>query len=251
MLSVEKDALGCILISINNSSHFFQGRAEKPEITFTGNMKVGQTVTVMCTVYHTCRTFSPTLRLNIPTRGNQPTHYSTSDGTTKTTLTTTLNIKSDLQVVECTVQHTGGVTEKASRTLKAECMDWYARIKQIFSCAEFFCFYIYNFFFSGSFLPLTIQPTSQEFLEGQASKVTCTAQYTCPKHLPEFTWSYGGTTGPTETRKIGDALWRTVSTLTLTTSANDNGRYLKCSAQFTASQRQEAGIYLRVKSEYK
>ncbi|XP_030249186.1 uncharacterized protein LOC115567089 isoform X1 [Sparus aurata] len=195
------------------------GRAEKPEITFTGNMKVGQTVTVMCTVYHTCRTFSPTLRLSIPTRGNQPTHYSTSDGTTKTTLTTTLNIKSDLQVVECTVHHTGGVTEKASRTLKAEC----------------------------SFLPLTIQPTSQEFLEGQASKVTCTAQYTCPKHLPEFTWSYGDTTGPTETRKIGDTLWRTVSTLTLTTSANDNGRYMKCSAQFTASQRQEAGIYLRVK----
>ncbi|KAM8734355.1 uncharacterized protein AB9X84_023185 isoform 4-T4 [Acanthopagrus schlegelii] len=194
-------------------------RAEKPVITFTGNRKVGQTVTVMCTVYHTCRTFPPTLRLNIPTQGNKPTHYSRSDGTTETTLTATLNIKSDLQEVECTVSYTGGVTERASQTLKAEC----------------------------SFFPLTIQPTSQEFLEGQASKVTCTAEYTCPKHLPKFTWSYGGTTDSPEISKIGDAHWRAVSTLTLTTSANDNGRYLKCTAEFTRSQRQAVGIYLRVK----
>lgn len=181
MLSVEKDALGCIYISINNSSHFFQGRAEKPEITFTGNMKVGQTVTVMCTVYHTCRTFSPTLRLNIPTRGNQPTHYSTSDGTTKTTLTTTLNIKSDLQVVECTVHHTGGVTEKASRTLKAECMWWVCKNKTKFLLCRIFLFLHLPFFFLRLLFTLD-HPTYIPRISWGPSKQS---NLHCPVHMPK------------------------------------------------------------------
>lgn len=139
---------------INNSSHFFQGRAEKPVITFTGNRKVGQTVTVMCTVYHTCRTFPPTLRLNIPTQGNKPTHYSRSDGTTETTLTATLNIKSDLQEVECTVSYTGGVTERASQTLKAECMWWVCKNKTNFLFCRIFLFSHLPFFYLRLLFPI-------------------------------------------------------------------------------------------------
>ncbi|XP_073340707.1 uncharacterized protein [Pagrus major] len=194
-------------------------QAEKPYIMITDNMKVGQSVTVKCIVSHTCPTYPPTLSLNIPLQENRQTYQSMSDGMYITTLTATLNIKSELQEVECTVQHKGGLTATTTRTLKAEC----------------------------SFSPLTIQTTSEEFLEGQASKVTCTAVYTCPKHLPTITWSYGDMSAPTTTKKTGTAQWKTVSTLTLTASGNDNGRYLKCSAQFSGSKRKEVGIFLRVK----
>ncbi|KAM6936706.1 uncharacterized protein PEZ65_006764 [Lycodopsis pacificus] len=150
-------------------------RPETPSIMISGSMKVGQPVLVQCTVYHTCSTNPPTLSLNIPLRSHSLTHSSTSGGTSKTTLTTTLNIENDHQSVECSVRHTGGLTAKATKTLNAEC----------------------------SFSPLTISHTSDEFLEGQASKVSCTASYTCPKHIPTLTWNYGSMPASTDTSKRG------------------------------------------------
>ncbi|XP_044063589.1 uncharacterized protein LOC122881428 isoform X2 [Siniperca chuatsi] len=195
------------------------GRAEKPDIMIYGNMKVGQSVRVQCTVYHTCPTKAPTISINIPLQSHSLTHTSLSDGTYKTTLMTTLNIEKDHQTVECSVRHTGGITAAASKTLNAEC----------------------------SVSPLTIQSTSDEFLEGQASKVTCTASYTCSKHLPTLTWNYGSMPASTDTSNSGNAQWRTVSTLTFTASANDHGRSLTCYARFTGGQRQERSITIHVK----
>uniref|UniRef100_A0A8P4KMX6 Ig-like domain-containing protein n=1 Tax=Dicentrarchus labrax TaxID=13489 RepID=A0A8P4KMX6_DICLA len=196
-------------------------RAEKPHIMISGERKVGQPVTVQCTVYHTCPTYPPTLSLNVRTQHSGITHSSMSDGTSRTTLTTTLNIERDLQTVECMVRHISGHSETASVTLISEC----------------------------SFLPLTITPTTDEFLEGQPSKVTCTAVYTCPKHIPTFKWNYGSMPTSTDTRKSQSAQWKTVSTLTFTASASDHGRSLTCSAQFTGGQRQEESITLRVKKK--
>ncbi|TMS11328.1 Myelin-associated glycoprotein [Larimichthys crocea] len=51
----------------------------------------------------------------------------------------------------------------------------------------------------------------------------------------------------TDTSQRRRAQWTTVSTLTFTASANDDGRSLKCYAQFTGGQRQEVSITLRVK----
>lgn len=95
---------------------------------------------------------------------------------------------------------------------------------------------------------MTIQ-IPDEFNEGQASKVTCTTTYTCPKHMPNFKWNYGGVPAFTNIIKTGNARWRAVSTLTFTASANDNGRSLICYAQFTGGQMQEVSITLRVKSK--
>ncbi|XP_045900128.1 uncharacterized protein LOC123967858 isoform X1 [Micropterus dolomieu] len=195
------------------------GKPEKPDITIFGNMKVGQSVTVQCTVYHTCPTNAPTLSLNIPLQNPKITHSPMSDGTSKTTMMTTLNIDNDHQTLECSVRHSGGLTATASKTLNAEC----------------------------SYSPLTIQPTSNEFLEGQESKVTCTALYTCPKHIPTLTWNYVSMPASSNTDKIVNAEWRTVSTLTFKASARDHGKSLTCSARFTGGERQTVSITLRVK----
>lgn len=86
-----------------------------------GDMRVGQSVTVQCSVDHTCHTYPPTLNLNIPLHNHRLTHTKMDYGT-RTTLVTTLLIERDHQTVECSVRHKGGLTAKASKTLNAQCM---------------------------------------------------------------------------------------------------------------------------------
>lgn len=127
MVSWEKDTLQdrCVFININNSSHFLcKDRAQAPDIMISGNMKVGQTVTVQCSVYHTCPTYPPTLSLNIPLHSASLRQSTISDGTSKTTLTSTMFIERDHQTVECSVRHKGGITATAFKALNAECKWW-------------------------------------------------------------------------------------------------------------------------------
>ncbi|XP_061572527.1 uncharacterized protein LOC133428310 isoform X2 [Cololabis saira] len=193
-------------------------RAKKPNIMITGDMRVGKPVTVQCSVDHTCRTNPPLLSLNIPLNSHDLTHTESGYGT-RTTLTTTLLIQRDHQTVECSVRHPGGLTAKAYMVLNAQC----------------------------SFSPLTISPTVNEFLEGLASKVSCTATYTCSNHIPTLTWNYGGMSTSTDTSALGPTLWKTVSTLMVTPSASDHGRSLTCTAHFTGGQTQQRSITLQVK----
>uniref|UniRef100_A0A3Q3GLJ0 Ig-like domain-containing protein n=1 Tax=Kryptolebias marmoratus TaxID=37003 RepID=A0A3Q3GLJ0_KRYMA len=56
-----------------------------PEITITGERKVGKTVTVKCSADHTCYRNSPTLSLNIPLKDNPPsTEFLEGDAATVT-----------------------------------------------------------------------------------------------------------------------------------------------------------------------
>lgn len=125
MVSLKKHTFldGCTVRFIDNSLHFLcKGRADKPDIMISGNMRVGESAIVQCTVYHTCPTNPPSLSLNIPLKSHSLTHSSMSDGTSKTTLTTTLNIESDLQSVECSVRHIGGLRASSTKNLNAKCM---------------------------------------------------------------------------------------------------------------------------------
>lgn len=104
------------------SYHFFcKDWAATQYIMISGSMKVGQSVTVQCYVYHTCSTYPPTLSLNIPLQSHSLAHVSMTDGTSRTTLTTTLNIDRDHQTVECSVRHVSGQTARATKPLTAEC----------------------------------------------------------------------------------------------------------------------------------
>lgn len=87
----------------------------------SGDLKVGESVTVQCSVHHSCFTELPTLSLNIPLRGHKLDTFSLADGTFKTTLTTKLNLEKDHQTVECSVYHTGGQWAKSSETFNAKC----------------------------------------------------------------------------------------------------------------------------------
>ncbi|XP_056901509.1 uncharacterized protein LOC130532721 isoform X2 [Takifugu flavidus] len=194
-------------------------RAEKPDIVISGDMRVGQSVTVQCSVYHSCVTNPPSLHLNIPLKSHRLDTTLMSNGMSKTTLMTKLNIERELQIVKCSVHYKGGQTAISSIAFNAKC----------------------------SFLSLNIR-SPEEFLEGQPSKVTCTATFTCPKQAPVFKWSYGNMPAFTSISRIAETQWKSESTLTFTASANDNGRSLTCYMQFNdGTGRQEAMVPLRVK----
>lgn len=100
---------------------FLKDRADRPEILISGDMSVGQSVTVQCSVYHSCFTNPPTLSLNIPLQRHKVDTSLMTDGTFKTTLTTELVIVKDHQTVECSIHHPGGQRAKSSRTFNAKC----------------------------------------------------------------------------------------------------------------------------------
>ncbi|XP_037836255.1 uncharacterized protein LOC119617796 [Kryptolebias marmoratus] len=194
-------------------------RPEDPEITITGERKVGKTVTVQCSADHTCYRNSPTLSLNIPPKDQHQTENSLGGGVYRVTKTTDFTIMKQDETIECTVQHHGGKRASTSTTIRATC----------------------------SFLELSISPPSTEFLEGVAATVTCTALYTCPHYAPTLTWNYASMPASTSTFQVsGQALWKTVSTLTFTSAAKDHGKQLTCSAQYSEG-RTETSIPLRVK----
>uniref|UniRef100_A0A3B5LBU1 Ig-like domain-containing protein n=1 Tax=Xiphophorus couchianus TaxID=32473 RepID=A0A3B5LBU1_9TELE len=71
---------------------------------------------------------------------------------------------------------------------------------------------------------------------------TCKVTHVCPSSPPKFSWSHSGT------RKTN--LQKTVSTLTFTASAKDNGKSLTCYATFPGGQTQEKSMTIRVKREF-
>lgn len=93
----------------------------EPYIMFFGNMRVGGTVKVQCSVHHTCPTDPPTLSLNMAIERQHLSHRWLSDGTYTTTLMATMLIGRDHQTVECSAQHFGGLTARASKALNAKC----------------------------------------------------------------------------------------------------------------------------------
>lgn len=107
----------------SNSLHFslYKDSAEKPEVQIFGELKVGQEVTVHCTVEHTCPTYPPTLTLGIPTRGRRLTDVSLSDGTHRTTLINRMVIEKDQELLWCSVRHPGGHTARTYVSLSSQC----------------------------------------------------------------------------------------------------------------------------------
>lgn len=93
----------------------------EPHIMISGNMRVGGTVEVQCSVHHTCPTDPPILSLNIAIGGQRLSHRLADFGTYTTTLTATMLIGRYHQIVECSAQHFGGLTARASKALNAKC----------------------------------------------------------------------------------------------------------------------------------
>lgn len=101
---------------------FFKDNVEKPDIMISGEMRVGNSVTVQCSVYHTCASNLPFLRLNTQMESQILDTKSMTNGLFKTTVTAKLKIEKEQQTVDCTVRHIGGQTAQSLKSFNAKCM---------------------------------------------------------------------------------------------------------------------------------
>ncbi|KAG7469194.1 hypothetical protein MATL_G00126390 [Megalops atlanticus] len=194
-------------------------RADSPEILIDGKPKVGQQLSVQCSVYHTCPSTPPTLRLNGPTGTDKVTNTEAQDSKWKATLVRTWAVAQKQQSVTCDVTHPGGLTASASKTITAEC----------------------------SVGKLTINPQSEEFLEGVEKSVTCSVTYTCHEDQPTLEWNYRNMVTSSTTKSMGVGSLQTQSTLMFKAAGDDHSKALMCTAKTASGESQEAIITLQVK----
>jgi hypothetical protein len=87
------------------------------------------------------------------------------------------------------------------------------------------------------------------FPEGKVSSVSCSVEYSCPKHVPTLTWNYRSMPSTLTVSMVGVGRWRAQSELNFTAAAQYQGRPLTCVARFTGGRRQEESMTIEVKSE--
>ncbi|XP_062278442.1 uncharacterized protein LOC133983388 [Scomber scombrus] len=244
-------------------------RAEKPDIVIFGEMKMGKSVTVQCTVYHTCPSYPPNLSVNIPGH-HRLTPSSLSDGTSKITLTATMNIESDQQTVECLVRHTGGLTAKSSKTLNAECipgtdhfMDtlvsdeiWERKVERTWTVTEDNQDVTCSVKYQGGqtatnelklnvecpFEDIRMDEWQGEATEDVAKSVICSVSYKCKKNTPVIVWNYENMQNSPNSKRISSNTFKTVSNLTFIGSLEDDGKSLTCTARFMTGETSASAI---------
>ncbi|XP_035288843.1 uncharacterized protein LOC118235520 [Anguilla anguilla] len=196
-------------------------RADEPKLYFSGSRTVGEQMTVQCSAYHTCRPRPPTLRLTVAGHTGTPKVYHTEvhEGKWKITMEMIWTLDNAHQTITCEVKHPSGRSASKTVSLKGQC----------------------------SVTKVTINPSSEEFLEGVEKDVVCSVSYACQEQRPDLSWNYGGMKVSSEFKKRGSGSWESRSILKFKAGASDHNQALKCTARFTNGQTQEGYITLKVK----
>ncbi|XP_064167288.1 uncharacterized protein LOC135241083 isoform X1 [Anguilla rostrata] len=195
--------------------------ADEPKLYFSGSRTVGEQMTVQCSAYHTCRPRPPTLRLTVAGHTGTPkvNHKEVHEGKWEITMEMTWILDNAHQTITCEVRHPSGRSASKTVSLQGQC----------------------------SVTKVTINPSSEEFLEGVEKDVVCSVSYACQEQRPDLSWNYGGMKVSSEFQKRGSGSWESRSTLTFKAGASDHNQALKCTARFTNGQIQEGYITLKVK----
>lgn len=99
----------------------FKDIVEKPQADVIGIAKVGEPVTVSCSVLHTCPPAPPTLSLSISRGSARSIHTPLHHGMWKATKEITWTVEENDNSVICTVSYTGGQTSKTEISLNPLC----------------------------------------------------------------------------------------------------------------------------------
>ncbi|KAK7926299.1 hypothetical protein WMY93_008609 [Mugilogobius chulae] len=86
----------------------------------------------------------------------------------------------------------------------------------------------------------------EEVVVAESLSAHCSVSHTCPYTPPVFTWTHTGQ-AQVQHQKIGDALWRTISTLTFQPRHSDNNQLLQCTVTHRGGMQQNASRLLSVK----
>uniref|UniRef100_A0A673LUB8 Ig-like domain-containing protein n=1 Tax=Sinocyclocheilus rhinocerous TaxID=307959 RepID=A0A673LUB8_9TELE len=92
-----------------------------PSINIYGGERSGETITVVCSAFHTCPYSKPTITLNGIEGSDQIDNEHFKDGLWKITLTRTGVVKAESSTIECSVTYHGGITVTATKDKNAQC----------------------------------------------------------------------------------------------------------------------------------
>lgn len=96
-------------------------QANKPKLSITGIPKVGEQITVSCSVLHTCPPNPPSLSVGNALETDIIVHTPVQDGFWEITGFYTFRIKEEEKTVTCKATFPGGQTSEAQIDLNAQC----------------------------------------------------------------------------------------------------------------------------------
>ncbi|XP_046718568.1 uncharacterized protein LOC124394426 isoform X2 [Silurus meridionalis] len=191
---------------------------EIPQANLLGITKVGESVTLSCSVIHTCPPTPPTLSLSITRGTSQFRHTPIHDGKWKVTREITWIVEENDKSVTCIVSYAGGQTSKTDTSINPIC----------------------------DFHNPVISPSQDEVMEGIVKIFTCTVQHTCQKDKPNIIWNYKDMPVSVKTNKVSSYIWNTVSSLKFRASRDDHGKTLTCTSQTSVGETSDH-VTLKVK----
>ncbi|XP_073674440.1 uncharacterized protein [Garra rufa] len=180
----------------------------QPSISVYGGEKMGDTITVACSAFHSCPYSKPTITLNGIEGSNKLNEESIKDGLYKITLTRTGVVKAESMTIKCSVTHHGGITVTATEVKRSKCLHQ----------------------------KITIEPELADVTEGIAKNFICSVYHFCQKENPAITWNYKnmqitkGSKTPSGLNRIS------YSNIAFLGAKEDHGKKLICTATFSGGE---------------
>uniref|UniRef100_A0A3Q3EXI1 Ig-like domain-containing protein n=1 Tax=Kryptolebias marmoratus TaxID=37003 RepID=A0A3Q3EXI1_KRYMA len=182
--------------------------AEEPQIILIVAPKVGVESKVSCTVRHTCITAPPVFTLSGIPGTDRVTDSQVSDGVWERTVERTWTAEEQHKSVECNVAYPGGQKARKELQLNVECL----------------------------YEEITMINPPGEMIEGTARSVVCSVTYSCKKNKPSIVWNFPDMLSTVKTMEITKDFYNISSNLTFIGSLGDNGKKLKCTAEFSKGE---------------
>lgn len=93
----------------------------QPSIKIYGGLWIGDTITIVCSTFHTCPYSKPNITLNNIEGSDETDNEHVEDGLWKFTLTRTSVTNAENMTIECTITYYGGITVTAMESKNAKC----------------------------------------------------------------------------------------------------------------------------------
>ncbi|XP_051720143.1 sialoadhesin-like [Ctenopharyngodon idella] len=178
---------------------------QQPSISIYGGERMGETITMTCSTFHTCPYSKPSIILKGPEGTDKLVNEHIKDGLWNITLTRTGVIETEISTIECSVTHHGGITVTATKDKSAKCVHQ----------------------------KITIEPELADFTEGVAKNFICSVYHSCQKETPTITWNYKNMRVSTWSKTLSSLDRVTYSNITFLGSKDDHEKKLICTVKFS------------------
>ncbi|XP_052432724.1 sialoadhesin-like isoform X4 [Carassius gibelio] len=178
---------------------------QQPSIKVFGGNRTGDTITVVCSTFHTCPYSKPTITLNGIEGSDQIDNEHIKDGLWKSTLTRTGVVKTVYLIIQCSVTHYGGINVTTTKDKSAKCVH-------------------HN---------ISIEPELGDVTEGIAKNFTCSVYHSCQNENPNITWNYENMQVTEWNKTLSTLDQISYSSITFLGAKEDHGKKLICMAKIS------------------